>query len=94
MCQHRGWVRSRDTLALRLQRLLKKARRLTGENEFILELANYAGLFFEEAFLREQARKVQVKLQVSPQAGLKGDELRLVSPLTQVVIEGTGAQGD
>jgi ribonuclease G len=94
MCQHRGWVRSRDTLALRLQRLLKKARRLTGESEFVLELANYAGLFFDEAFLREQARKVQVKLQVSPQAGLKGDELRLVSPLTQVVIEGTGNQGE
>jgi ribonuclease G len=94
MCQRRGWVRSGDTLGLRLQRLLKKARRLTGESEFTLELPPFMALHMEEAFLREQARKVQVKLSVAAHASLKGDELRLVSPLTQVVVESTASQGD
>jgi ribonuclease G len=93
MCQHRGWVRSRESTALRLQRLLEKAQRLTGEKEFILEVPPYALIFLEEAYLREQGRKVQVKLHVVGQPALKTDEMRLISPLTQVVVEG-GVTGE
>ncbi len=94
MCQHRGWVRSRESVALRLQRLLEKAMRLTGEKEFILEMPTYMVTFLEEHTLREQARRLQVKLHVASMPSLKGDDLRLISSLTQVVVEGSSGSNE
>ncbi len=92
MCSGRGWVRSQATVRLRLGRMLERARRLSGENEFILEVSPHARLYLEEGDLREQARSQQIKLTLTTQAELKTDELRLLSPTTRLVVVGTATE--
>lgn len=89
MCSGRGWVRSQETFRLRLSRMLERARRLSGENEFILEVSPYARLYLDEGGLREQARSQQIKLRLETQDELKTDELRLLSPATRLVVVGS-----
>jgi ribonuclease G len=89
MCAGRGWVRSQATFRLRLTRMLDRARRLSGENDFILEVSPHARLYLDEGGMREQARSQQIKLRLETQTELKTDELRLVSPATRLVVVGS-----
>jgi ribonuclease G len=88
MCGSRGWVLSRDTIGLRLDRMLEKGRRLTGENEFVLEVSPFFLLYLDEISLRERARARNIKLRVSGKLDLRPEEMRLVSPVTELVVVG------
>ncbi len=92
MCIGRGWVPSQQTLELKLHRMLEKARRLTGEASFILEVSPYWLDYLGDKTLREIARQDKVKLAIAAKRDLRPEEMRLISTLTKVVIIGNGKE--
>ncbi len=88
MCRGLGWVRSRPSMALRLERMLRKALRLTEERELILEVSPFWLHYTGEAELREQARTARATVRVTANPDLKPEEMRLLSPLTGLLIVG------
>ncbi len=92
MCIGRGWVPSQQTLELKLHRMLEKARRLTGEASFILEVSPYWLDYLGDKTLREIARQDKVKLAIAAKRDLRPEEMRLISKLTKVVIIGNGKE--
>lgn len=90
MCGGRGWVLSHDTIGLRLDRMLEKGRRLTGEAEFVLEVSPFFLMHIDESSLRDRARALKIKLRVSGKPDLRPEEMRLLSPVTKVVVVGSG----
>ncbi|MCK5243211.1 Rne/Rng family ribonuclease [bacterium] len=88
VCQGLGWVTSPETLKLRFHRMLEKAKRLSKEVSFILEISPFFLAHASESDLVEQARKNKMKLAVAVKTDLKPEEMRLVSALTNLVIVG------
>ncbi|MCK5219423.1 Rne/Rng family ribonuclease [bacterium] len=88
MCIGRGWIPSRNTLGLKLHRMLEKARRLTEESSFILEISPYWLDYLGEKTLRDTARQDKIKLAIAAKRDLRPEEMRLVSKRTKVVIIG------
>ncbi len=92
MCIGRGWIPSPKTLGLKLYRMLEKARRLTEETSFVLEVSPYWLDYLGEKTFRETARQNKVKLAVAAKRDLRPGEMRLLSKLTNVVIVGDGKE--
>jgi len=88
VCQGRGWLNSRDTMRLKFHRMLEKASRITDEKDYTLEVSPYWLTLVGESYIKEQAREAKVRIAVAGKPDLKTEELRLVSPKTDLVLVG------
>ncbi len=88
VCQGRGWISSRETVRLKLKRAMERARRLTDESAFQLEISPHWRYHIGEEALLEQGRSQKIKLAIVTNADLRTEEFRLLSSATGLVIVG------
>ena len=89
VCQGLGWVRSTATIRLNLRRMLDKAKRLSKESAFVLQVSTYYAAHGNSLILTEQAMAMKIKLSIAVNPELHPEEMQIVSALTDVVIVGT-----
>ncbi len=88
LCQGRGWISSKETVRMKLKRAMERARRLTDEAAFQLEVSPHWRYHIGEEALLEQGRKQKIKLSVATKSDLRSEEFRLLSTATGLVIVG------
>lgn len=86
MCQGRGRVPSKETMGIKLYRMLEKVKRVAEEKEFILEVSPYWHVHQGELAIRDQAKALNVKVLVRMNRDLKTEDFRLLSSRTAVVL--------